>query len=204
MTLIKSKNIILIFIIIGFYLNSCDFLSTRNPEPPDKTRTKNKPPVSSDIVISNLSISFDEKNSDNYKACFADSSLGDNLNFHFKPSPNAAARYATIFKYWNISLERSYFSSLISTIPIDNKLSLEYSNNQYETTSSDSVVYVTNYLITAEHNISTLPKLFSGTMRLTIKPRQSGLWAITEWYDYELDSDSLKNSWSVLKAGFSN
>ncbi len=199
----KMKKLFYILFLLLLF-QSCNWFSTRTPEEPDTGRSSYQPPTSADIVISNILNAVKEKNTDNYIACLSDSSAGSISLFEFRPAAEAYAIYTGIFDFWGINSERQYFVSAVSAIETEIYPIFVLNNSKFEILLPDSAVYVSDYYLDIEHNAEAIPTVFSGTMRLTIKPATSGLWAVCRWIDTKKNNDTIDNTWSEMKAMFFN
>jgi hypothetical protein len=184
-------------------MSGCGLFSTRNPENPDTGKSTFQPPTSADIVIANFINAIQEKNIDNYITCLTDSAQSTKNLFSFQPSSEANAKYAAIFQNWSIASEKSCMSNLFNNMPSDGFPVLNFTNSKFDVLLPDSAVYITDYMLLAKHNLTNIPTSFSGTMQLTIIRHSSGLWNVDRWIDLSSNSDSVKITWSILKAQFS-
>ena len=184
------------------FLQSCNWFSTREPEEPDTGRSTFIPPTSPDIVIANLKNAFLEKNLENYTA-----SLGGSMDaeeFEFIPSAQANAIYEAIFSSWDLNSERQAFVSMVSSMESETYPSIVLSNSEIEVLVPHSAVYISDYVIQADHSVSSIPDKFAGTLQFTLRPADNGNWYINRWIDTKAGSDEAEDSWSVLKANFFN
>jgi hypothetical protein len=202
----RNRKILFPYYLISIILiiSGCNLFSTREPESPDTNRTNFSPPTSADIVISNLKNSILNKNTDNYLACLADSSMGTGFVYIFLPSAEALARYGSIYNNWNLFSERQTFNSLFTSMETDIFPSFILQNNRYDIVQPDSVVFIAEYKMEAKHNVETIAKQFTGSMQLTIKHGPNGLWYINRWIDTKIANDSIESTWSIMKAQFYN
>lgn len=176
---------------------------TRQPEEPTGSRGTFEPPTSPMIVVENFRNAVIEKNTQNFMLSLADPSRSP-LPYAFEPSAEAGARFQAVFASWSITKEQQAFVSMISRLPSDQFLDLIYENSNVNFSSPDSLVWVSDYLLTARLGISGLPTTLSGTLVFTITPEPSGLWSITRWQDAKRPGDSVESTWSLLKAQLSN
>ena len=206
MILLKNILYILFISLINILLiNSCDIFTTRNPENPTKNNESYLPPTSPSIVISNLTNSIKEKNPDYYSLCFTDDSKPDNMQeYRFYHTSDALAKYSSIFDFWTVANEKSYFLSLISKTSSDIQPIFQLSNSKFEVLMPDSSLFVSDYYLKINHSILSLPKEFSGSLQFNIIRNSNGMWFVKRWVDNKLQEDTIKNSWSILKAEFSN
>lgn len=185
-------------------ISACNLFSTRSPETPDTGKSSYQLPTSASIVISNFKNSIIEKNVDNYILCFADTSQGDKRNYIFFASSEANALYSSVFQNWKINSERQYFNSLINKTPQDNFPTIIFSNSRFDIIVPDSAVFTTDYYLYINHTESTISKKFAGTLQFSISPKSSGLWSIYQWIDSSPSGiDTIKSTWSMMKAQFS-
>ena len=90
----------------------CNLFEPRDPEVPSQSSDSFIPPTDPDAVIENLQNAVAQKNSVNYVRCFADPSRTVRP-FQFFPSPDAGARYASVFAFWTVDQEKTYFQNLV-------------------------------------------------------------------------------------------
>lgn len=190
------KRICLILIILGL-IQACDLFSPRTPEPPDNQNTRFVPPTSADIVIANFINAVKDVNTENYMGCFADD------KYIFQASSDAYSKFTSIFSQWNINSEKYYFNSIAAGNTDKINPIIQLSNSGFEIMTSDSAVYLSDYRITCDF-IETPPRVFAGKMQLNIIKQTDGLWYIRRWNDYQNPKDSIQDTWSGLKAKYSN
>jgi hypothetical protein len=176
--------------------SGCDIFQTRTPQPPTQTTSSFSPPVTPEIVLSNLTSAVAQDNIDNYMRSFPDSITAPR-GFLFTPSPEVAANYSSVFRAWSLTDERTYFQNLGK--PNGTPL-LSLSNEQKSTIAPDSVVYTIDYTLYFPHGRSGVPELVGGQMQFGMRTDAQQLWAIYSWQDFKTTSDS---TWSYLKAVFS-
>ncbi len=198
------KPLIYIYITLIFGLAGCELFSTRSPEQPDSSLPTFYPPTSAAVVINNFTNAFISKNSGQYRVCFLDSTTGRIAPFFFLPSAEADGRYPSLFDDWGVQHEESYFISLISAVPAEDTLGLIWSNPHFDFMPPDSALFTADYKIFAGHNYDALPREFSGTAQITIVTPDNGNWFINRWVDTKIESDTIANTWSILKAGTYN
>ena len=195
-----------LLVCIALQAKGCLFV-TREPEPPDTRRSSFQPPTSSQIVIANFQAALREKNVENYIQCLVSddsaTSLSARRRYIFEPSAEAAARFSGVFAIWNTAKERQAFLALTASISPQSFPVLQLSNSRFELLTPDSAVYVSDYLLRPNYQISGAPEEFSGTLRFTIASFPNGFWAISRWSD-QTGAQSPAPTWSVLKAQFAN
>lgn len=197
-------NILHLCLTIAF-LSGCGMFSTREPDSPVAGGQSFTPPTMPSLVIENLKNAVKEKNAENFTLCLADTSRGDFRSYRFEPSAEVAARYATLFSSWGIIAERQAFISLMSKIPADTPPVLTFSGGYFDVITQDSAVYISDYLLVANHSAAAIPKRGAGVIRLTIAQNTGGQWSIIRWSDANSTIvDTSATTWSALKAQFSN
>lgn len=196
-------RLIIAFVTLTFAM-SCNLFDTRDPEEPDSGASNYEPPTSADIVISNFVSAIREKNTENYISCLYEQDPESGLEYEFSPTSSAKATYESIFSNWNIDAERNYFLSMVANMFDEINPELNLSGGNFESILPDSAVYVSDYYLKIDHNSETIPTEFSGQMRFTLKSTANGLWSIQKWIDVREPSDTIPDSWSNLKALFTN
>jgi hypothetical protein len=194
---------ILISITVIFVFHGCELFTTREPEKPDSSKSSFQPPVNPNLVISNFISAINEKNTTNYISCLADTLQSDNIQFHFYPSASAYAVYKNLFDNWNLTSEQQYFMSFVSKMLTEDKPVLLLSNLLFNNLP-DSVIFQSDYKLTINHTDDTKYKEFSGSLQFTLMQKSNGLWSIVRWIDVAPQADSIKNTWSIFKAQFTN
>lgn len=188
-------------LIAAFLLNGCQ---TRTPEDPTAARGSFTPPTSASVVIDNFRNAVIEKNTENFILCLADEITRSNFPFVFEPSSEVGSRFSALFNTWSVQKERQAFLSFISRLSAEERPILEYLSSNVAFTSPDSIVFVSDYTLSAPIEVTGIPTTLTGTMVLTITPEQSGLWSISRWSDAKRAADTSESTWSVLKAQLSN
>ena len=123
----------------------------------------------------------------------------------FIPSSEALVKYPGKFNIWNKNSELRSFNSVLASIKDNNSPNLIFSKslNEFEILTSDSAVFYSNYILHIPHSKETIPTEFEGTIQLTLN-LYNQRWSISKWIDISSMEDSLKFSWSILKASFSD
>lgn len=178
--------------------------ATRTPADPVGNRGTFTPPTSPQIVLENWRNAIAEKNTENYMLCLAEPSTRSTYDFQFEASAEARARFQALFDGWDISRERQSFLSMISRLATEERPVLSLINTDVNFSSPDSTVYVTDYELIVDHDISSIPTTLRGTMVLSVTPERSGQWSISRWTDAKQTTDSTESTWSLLKAQLSN
>ncbi len=187
------KIILILLLIIS--ISGCDILSTRDPEKPELARTNLLPATTPQILFNNLIESLSQKITENYLACFADSSLSFST-YKFYPAPGAITKYSVLSE-WVKDSERRYFNNLKTAIlesqPITLTLLNENSNMQ-----GDSAVYQFDYFITLQLKNND-QEIYKGNAQFKIQIDRNNTWVITEWTDISIQGYA---SWSELKGRY--
>ncbi len=172
---------------------SCDFLQTREAEPPNTTRDDFLPSTSPEILFSNLTNAFKNKVTENYLACFVSPAFTDK-QFRFVPTASASVIYS-VFQNWDLNSERDYFTSLINMLPEGTPIILSLNKLGY-TQYADSAVYDFSYVINLNYENENLAPVYQGNLKFTIVLDSRQQWVISRWVDYEKQNYP---SWSELK-----
>ena len=189
----------LVFVVLGISVCGlrCDLFSTRDPQPPSKNNSSFIQPVTSDLVLENLTSAVAQSNADNYFRCFNDSA-SSSRSYVFLPTVAISAQYPGVFAFWTPESERFYFRNLGQ--PQNGTPYLTFSNQRTLSVSSDSVVYSMDYTFYYPHHRSGIPQLVQGNMQLYIGANSQRIWSIYRWQDNKTVTDS---TWSYWKAVFS-
>lgn len=155
-------------------------------------------------MIDNFRNAVIEKNTENFILCLADAPARSNFVYVFEPSSEVGSRFSTLFNTWSTQKERQAFLSFVTGLSSDERPILEYLSSNVAFTSPDSIVFVTDYTLSAPIEGTGVPTTLTGTMVLTITPEPSGLWSISRWSDAKRAADTSEATWSVLKAQLSN
>jgi len=175
---------------------SCDLLKTRDPQPPDQENTANPPATTPQVLMSNLQLSFANKNVNDYEKLFSDTgSIGK--QYAFIPTQKAAASYSTFFSHWTKDSEGNYFRKAMASVNADFTPQVLFTGPPVLTPfQSDSALYEANY------SVFISPTTYTGHARFFLIPnKNAGTWVIYRWEDFPPGQDSL--SWSDLKGQFS-
>lgn len=192
----KRTAVILLILYIGVSLYSCQL---REAEAPVTSRTTFVPPTSPDLVMVNLQFSVIEKDVNNYMACFVDTSYSTR-RYTYVPDVASQIQYP-IFRLWNITNEKTYFSSLLSLTNSSSVSSLEF-ENQTLNSFSDTAFFDADYTLQVDHQKTNVAKTLKGKIRLILGSDSRNLWSIHRWIDFK--SNNTDTTWSVLRANFSN
>jgi hypothetical protein len=188
---------IYLYIILVLSFASCNLFTPRDAEEPTEDISNFQPPITADIVIENLTNSIIERNSINYSQCFG----GNNLEYNFIPAAEVQANYPSIFSWWDIASEKSYFDNLIIQTDKYSASSVTFANVIRQSTTSDSIIYQASYNLNFEHSATDVPKVAIGNLQFSIKRDRNNNWYITRWTDFKIQNQF---SWSDLKVRFSN
>jgi hypothetical protein len=195
---VKAQKKIFSFLICFFFLiYGCDLLSVREGEKPDQPKGTFQYAVTFEDVISNLTNSIKEKNTQNYLSCLADSSYS-NIGFSFIPSAGSSSLYPALIDNWTRNSEEQYFKNLIIRTPQDQQLNLVIREAQ-SVYQGDTVIYSAKYsfLVPAFSNSET--NIFQGELKFKIIRDTRFGWTIFNWQDIK---NSESPTWSELKGQF--
>ena len=182
--------------IILMLMHGCGIFDTRSPQQPTNTRSTYVPPTSPSDVISNLTFSIEEKNTDNYIRNLSTSV------YTYVPDSKSQSQYFQTFQNWNVNSERSYFNNILAQMDPNASSNLFLSLLNTTLISSDSAVTTADYIVVFQHNRTNIPKSAVGNFRLIMKADQNNLFYITKWEDFRKNDTDF--TWSELKANFSN
>lgn len=191
------KHFSLLILLVTFI--GCDIFKTREPENPVQSRNTWIPATTIDVLLDNFKNSLNERSTENYLRCLADSIL-TGKSFEFIPSAESFANYSVIFLNWKIQSERIYFENLKSKLKDESGITLSLFNEDRGTIQGDSVNYSADYLLIVNHSIENLPREFNGHLQFTLVRDTKGEWSILRWKDIKRN-DNL--TWSDLKGRFS-
>ncbi len=181
--------------------SGCNLFEPRDPEPPSQSSDSFLPPTDPDVVIENLQNAIAQKNSVNYVRCFADPTRTAHP-FQFFPSPDAGAQYASVFAFWTVEQEKTYFQNLVARAATKvNAYSNLVLSNRSVTLTADSSVQTYDYTLTFEHNDPSFPTVASGHLQFVLGMDDNNAWVIYRWSDFKTTSDV---TWSHFKGKFSN
>lgn len=195
MDLRRKINFILVFITFSLALKGCGIFDTRDPEVPLTIRSTYFPPTSADIVISNLTYSVEEKNSENYSKCVSD------LSFQYIPDSRSAQTYE-VFASWDKSAEKRYLDNLIARTDPNSTSQLFLSNQRLRQVSSDSAIFQADYIFVFQHSNPGTPKSGKGNLLISLATDDNDLFYMRKWEDFRQNDTDF--TWSEFKANFSN
>lgn len=187
------KKKIIYIVSLSLILVSCDLITTRNPEDPDKLGSTNVPATSPQVLIRNLKSSMEEKISENYIACLVDSSFL-RKKFQFIPAAGSITQYP-VLNIWNISSERQYFNNLKSNLSQGANISLQIMS-EVHTPMGDSAIYSFDYTLQITSNNLTFAGQYSGSVHLKVFLDSRNQWVIVDWQDIKKEN---LLCWSDLK-----
>ncbi len=191
----KIKLHILFILLIPFHL-SCDLFMTRDPEDPADRKSNFQSAFVPEIVIENLKYSFEDKNVQNYLACFVDTSFSAR-SFHFQPSSEALSQYQFLGQGWSLNDEQRYLNSIIASVPTDFPLILSFTDETFSR-SGDTVVYSASYSINLPF-IQPETSIYQGNVQFNMTNDARSVWVIYYWQDIKLQNNP---SWSELKGKY--
>lgn len=185
-------------IIVVLTTYGCDLFETREAEKPDQPRGSFIYAATTEDLIANFQKSIEEKNIQNYLACFSDSSF-TKVDFIFLPSAGSGSIYPSLSDGWNKNNEEQYFKNLIVRTSSEEKIVLSFSDPQLFF-QGDSVVYSAKYLLRIPLSGVSETQIYQGEVKFkTIRDSRFG-WTIYFWQD---NKNSDFPTWSELKGLFS-
>ena len=172
--------------------SGCDLFSTRDPEKPDTITSSYKPPVTPDIVLSNLISAIQEKNVDNYMRNFIDTTA-PTVRYSYYPSSG----YEIRFQQWGLENERRYFQNLRAQA--SGTPSLTLSNLTEQNRTANTAEYIADYFLIYPHKVVAIASQVRGYLHFYLCVNNQSQWGIYRWDDVKTISDS---TWSYLKYSF--
>jgi hypothetical protein len=171
----------------------CGLFEPRDPEQPSEGRLGFEPPLSREIVITNLQTAVSQKDLANYMRCLNNPAASP-LGFQFLPSVNVRNE----FPAWGWTDEEAYFRNLVGSAQGGEVPALSLPNARWQQSGSDSAEFIADYVLVFRHTRPGLPQVARGSIQLYLFNDQS-FWRIIRWVDNRTDTDS---TWSLLKRNF--
>lgn len=190
-------KIILIQVLCILFFSGCELFTTRDPELPDQGRSNFQIATEPDIVIENLINSFADKNVQNYRACFVDTSFSP-LSFVFQPSSEALSQYQFLGPGWSLNDEERYLKSLIANIPQDVQIVISFSDETFTRSGDNFAVFSASYKINLPF-IQPETSVYQGNLQFNMTNDAQSVWVIYFWQDIKLPNFQ---SWSELKGKY--
>jgi hypothetical protein len=184
-------------LLLALLVCGCDLFETREAELPDQPRSNFQSAVTPQILIQNLIYSLQDKNVENYLACFSDPSFTD-MDYKFSPSSGASSQFPSLASDWSRNDEEQYFNNMKSKIPDNLPVTLILSNT-VSSPQGDSLLYSASYSLNVPHNDANIPRDYQGDLQFSMIRDSRSVWAIYYWQD---SKNSDLPSWSELKGRF--
>lgn len=201
----KLKYNLGIFIFLMLILASaCDVFPTRTPEDPINPNSNIIPPTTPSIALDNFINAVNNAEYSNYSLCLASKISGQSKELDFFPSGSSKANYPGLFNNWHSNEETRNFKSIINSLKAETKPVLVINNIQYNNYSADSVNLTGDYSLSLEIKNNIDVSHYSGQILLNLYRESNGLWYINQWVDIDSKTNNNGNTWSTLKASFSN
>jgi len=184
------------FLLFGIMIIFCACrspFSTREPETPVENQSSWMPPLSPELVLTNLQNAILERNSENFIRCLSSAER----TYTFTPDPDVMANYGEIFNNWNITNEQTVIQQVFSLVPSDSSAFLIFPVDVREVPGADSTIFLKKYLLEIHSLQDDLPKIYEGQVEYWLYPNTQGEWSIYKWIDFTLGGSQ---SWSYLKA----
>jgi hypothetical protein len=175
-------------------INSCDLLSTRDPELPEAGRSSFIPATTPDLLFTNLTNSFKEKIVENYVGCFVDPSFL-NRRYTYIPSAGSGIQF-DVFLDWNVLSEKQYFNNVKAATSENSPIVLQLLN-EVSNIAGDSAIYQYEYVLSVPFQDESV--LYKGNCNFYIRNDSRSQWVITRWEDIK---DQEYPSWSELKGQY--
>lgn len=191
------KRFLLIGIVLSFW--GCDLFDTRDAEIPDQGRSTFEQAFTPQILISNLVSSFQDKNVENYLACFVDSAFSAK-RFQFLPTSSAISQFPVLSENWSKKEEEEYFNNMKTRTEENVPVTLAFSN-QIENPLGDSLQFTANYVLNLP-NTASMPVNYQGDLIFYMSRDSRSVWVIYYWQDIKTSTDL--PGWSELKGWLAN
>jgi len=180
-----------IFFVLIIFLNSCDLLTTRDPELPEKPRSNFITPTTPEIVFQNFINGVNDKVLENYISCFLDKSFLE-TDYRFVPAAGSINQFP-ILSEWDINSEKQYFANMISQVDKNTKINLLLLNSE-KRVFPDSTLIQYDYTLTIP--FINQQQVYKGVSQFTLRVDNRNFWVITKWLDSKSENFL---SWSELK-----
>lgn len=185
------------FVILSIFFMSCDLFDTRIPQEPGSGNQTLPIAFTKEILFANFRDAFQQKNSDEYRKLFSDTST-HNQQFIFIPAASAGTRYS--FLSWDKVTEDEYFRNIIASVGSSSSFRFDLVTiPKIVSYQSDSAKYSFMYLLFVPHNRGAVTQQFVGSGDVYVSPDKNAIWRLYRWVDFETKKDS---SWSELKGQF--
>lgn len=184
--------------------SACDVFPTRTPEDPINPNSNIIPPTTPSIALDNFINAVNNAEYSNYSLCLASKISGQSKELEFLPSGSSRANYPGLFNNWHSNEETRNFKSIINSLKAETKPVLVINNIQYNNYSADSVNLTGDYSLSLEIKNNIDVSHYSGQILLNLYRESNGLWYINQWVDIDSKTNNNGNTWSTLKASFSN
>ncbi|OGU54611.1 MAG: hypothetical protein A2V66_17335 [Ignavibacteria bacterium RBG_13_36_8] len=180
-------------IILLVALSGCDLFTTRDPEDPTSTRSNFVPATTPEILFQNLQESFRERITENYMACFVDSSYLAK-QYVFNPAVSSLSQFPNLSD-WTLEAERQHFNYVKSISSPNIQISLLLENRSFSSVD-DGWIYQYEYTLSIPTTNPAIPGIYKGIAQFKIENDSRPIWVITEWTDIQVENFPC---WSELK-----
>ncbi len=192
----KCRIVYLVIVVLsGLILSSCNVFSTRKAEDPNKRVDWNSFQTTPVKTLENLQYSYNyRENVYNYSSLFF-----EDFRFYFDSQD---ANDFNIPSSWSKSAEIDMLLNTYQRIDSGSSMQLVLSTipDQSDNIQANQAWLYRTYELTVRHSIENMPELFIGKFRLFLIKEQSGFWKIKEWNDYRTTSPY---TWGRMKNAFS-
>jgi len=190
----------LVIAFVSLSLISCEFFTTRTPEPPEGTgQTGWRFPESPEIALTNLSSAMARRSSADYIRVFI-SVEQNRFVYRFEPDPGTVSANPGRFDNWNIESERRHSQAMFapSTTPLDSLVTIETAFDRQNILGDTAGVTIA-YKLHVGHLSQGKPHDFEGRSEFRLLRQDDGGWYITDWIDTRSTGQAC---WSDLKTMF--
>ena len=188
-----------VFLAAAVAPGGCIF-SPREPDgPPEGDSTNWETPVSTAIVLSNLTAALEDENQANYRDCFT-----EDYRFHVDPADSLDAGQEAEERYgdWTREVEEQYAANLFA---VATDIELDFSNVIAPDESSDDTYREDDYVLTVTREPAPdleIEEVYIGRAVLYLRRDAGGRWAIYRWADQRTVDPDVNATWGVLRGDY--
>jgi hypothetical protein len=179
-----------------FWIVSCSLFEPRGSEPPIGNQTgRFVQPDRAEIVLDNLVNAISVLNVQNFMASL------DATQFVYTPANSNSTTDPSLWQSWGREQELLWLNNIRSAATVQTGHQLQLGVPVTENISQNRTRFTVTYSLTIFHNrvASGIPSVAIGSMVLTVKAGENGLWSVESWTDIDRDDGF---SWSDLRSAF--
>lgn len=199
--MIRRRAICALTVALAALLLSGCIFSPRDPDgPPEGEQTPWETPITTFVVLTNLTAAYEDENPQNYRDCFT-----DDFVFNVDPSdssdagPEAGVRYAD----WTVDDEEQAASNAFA---LASDISLSFTNVLQPNENDDETYRQEDYVLTvAWQSGPHMDEEITYKGRATLHMRkEDGRWAIFRWVDRRVVEPQVNETWGIVRGDFRN